>query len=155
MRPQVCKAKSWTKSKNKKKRELRRKKRKSFKMNSQLLLYCVLLIVIGFWVSQPIIQGVVEKRKISALQEDIFKIQKENETLEKEISALNTDDNVEMVARGELGLIKPGEESYIVVPEDEGEEETSQALDESYEEENSEEPIWRQILEFITNFFNG
>ena len=151
MKAQISIVKFFAKSKSKKNRELR-KKRKSFRLNPQLLICGILLIAVGLWLSQPILQGIVERKEISALQEEIVRLQKENEVLEKEISALNSDDDIEVVARRDLGLIKPGEESYIVIPEDEGEKEAgSQVLNESHEEENSSESIWQQFLEFITN----
>ncbi len=155
MRPQARKAKLSTKSTSKKNRDLRKKKRKSFRLNPQWFICGVLLIVVGLWLSRPVMQGIVERKEIFVLQDEIVELQKENEALEREVSALNSDDDIEIIARQDLGLIKPGEESYIVISEDEEEKEVgSQVINESYEEKESNESIWQQFLEFIANLLN-
>lgn len=151
MKSQVCKARVLPKSK-KIKRKSKRKRKKGFGLNFQVLVYCGLLIGFGFCVYQPFIQRVDKGKEICVLQENIVKLQKENEVLEQEASALNSDDYVEEVARQHLGLVKPGEESYIVVPETGREEELNAwSLDANSDKKNLKQSLWQQISEFTVN----
>ncbi len=151
MKSQVCKARALPKSKKIKKKS-KRKRKKSFGLNFQILVYCALLIGVGLCVYQPLIQRVDKGKEICVLQENIVKLQKENEILEQEASALNSDDYVEEVARQDLGLVKQGEESYIVIPETGREEELNPwSPDANSDKKNLKQPLWQQISEFIVN----
>lgn len=48
--------------------------------------------------------------------EQIAEISEVNERLEERVEALGTDDEVERIAREDYGMVRPGEESYSVLP---------------------------------------
>lgn len=72
---------------------------------------------------RPSYQAQVQQQKeLSALRSRLSELKKKNEQTEREIEQLQTDEYIELIARKELGLVKPGESAYIVVsPENEDE----------------------------------
>lgn len=57
-----------------------------------------------------------QREEIKRLEETLADVQRANEELKEETSRLNTDAYIEQQARERLGLIKPGEEPFLVVP---------------------------------------
>lgn len=53
------------------------------------------------------------QREMTTLEQRLAKAQAANQAYKKEIELLQTDEYVEMVARRELGLVKPGEIPYM------------------------------------------
>jgi cell division protein FtsB len=57
-----------------------------------------------------------QNERISTESEKLTALQRENDRLEKRLERLNNSDYLEKVAREELGMVQPGEISYVVVP---------------------------------------
>jgi cell division protein FtsB len=64
---------------------------------------------------QQIIEG---RSEISTLEERLDEAELENARQERTLEALNTPEGIERVARERYGMVRPGEEVYII-PEDE------------------------------------
>ena len=70
----------------------------------------------------PLQEILQSKDRISVLQADVEKAQKDNAVRRRLVEELQTPGGVELAARERYGMIKPGEKVYIV-PEDPKEEE--------------------------------
>jgi cell division protein FtsB len=64
----------------------------------------------------PARQLLKQNERISTEREKLAALQSENQRLEKRLERLNNSDYLEKVAREELGMVQPGEISYVVVP---------------------------------------
>ncbi len=64
----------------------------------------------------PARQVLQQRARIATLERTLTSVKDENKTLREETDRLNTDAYIEQQARLRLGLIKPGEEPYMIVP---------------------------------------
>jgi cell division protein FtsB len=98
----------------------------------------------------PIRSLMAEQRNVDQAREQLSAIQDENAKLESEAEFLASDAGVEMVARRDFGLVKPGETAYVVVdPNDAGftpdvTTTTTQPV------EQQARPWWQNIWDFLT-----
>ena len=98
----------------------------------------------------PFRQIIADRRTVSLAQEKLLALREENRQLEDEVAALESDAEVERLAREQFGLVLPGETAYVVVaPEGEEapatEEEPEPTLDRP-----GEKPWWRDVWNFLT-----
>ncbi|NPA53818.1 MAG: septum formation initiator family protein [Aquificae bacterium] len=78
------------------------------------LIYTSYILFFG---KNNIFKYIEKERTKKTLQEEIIKLQKENELLRKEISFLRRDKfYIEKKAREDLGLVKEGDEIFIIIP---------------------------------------
>ena len=79
-----------------------------------------LLIVLAagllFLTIAPARQVLQQRARIADLERTLGSVKDENRSLREETDRLNTDAYIEEQARLRLGLIKPGEEAYMIVP---------------------------------------
>ena len=85
-----------------------------------LLKVIAIIIILGAFLSYP---GYMEVRKynrrIAELDEEIKSLEQTNKDLQLEIEALkNNPFYIEKVVRENLGLVKPGEIIYRIIPEE-------------------------------------
>jgi cell division protein FtsB len=80
-------------------------------------LLTVAMLLLAVFNDKGSLQVRAQAKKLSALEDDITKLDAENKKLNTEIQALRTDaTTVEKLAREELKLVKPGE-VVIVTPD--------------------------------------
>jgi hypothetical protein len=90
-----------------------------------------------------------EQRSVDQAREQLAKIQDENAKLETEADFLKSDAGVEMVARRDFGLVKPGETAYVVVdPNDEGF--TPDVPTTTTPQVDQSRPWWQHIWDYVT-----
>lgn len=75
------------------------------------------LAIAAFLVFFPAKQLVAEKMRIHGLQSRVTALQAENERLESETKRLSDPRELELLARDRLGLVRPGEKAYLLVPQ--------------------------------------
>ncbi len=80
-----------------------------------IVLAVLVLLLIGLNV-RPIQEIYRQSKEAAELEKDLTSLKSENEQLRTEIERLNTDAYIEQQARARLGLIKPGEKAYVIVP---------------------------------------
>jgi cell division protein FtsB len=109
-----------------------------------LLLGALALTVSGIF---PFRQLVAQQRQIERATEQFETLSSENDRLEVEIAALQTDDEVERIARDQYGLVRPGEVGYVVVspPQVDATLETVPV-----EESSDTRSWWVRLWDFIT-----
>jgi cell division protein FtsB len=71
-----------------------------------------LLFVVGF----PIHTYVEQRHNVSASQAQVDRLARQNAALSAKIRRLDTNSEIERLARQEYGLVAPGEEAYAVLP---------------------------------------
>ncbi|MCZ6736884.1 MAG: septum formation initiator family protein [Actinobacteria bacterium] len=69
----------------------------------------------------PYRQILDSQRQVSSARAELAALEEDNEVLAADIAALQTDEEVEKLAREKLGYVRPGETAYIVLdpPEEE------------------------------------
>ena len=75
----------------------------------------LVLVMVGYAVL-PTQSWLEQRSEISALQSELSELEAANVALERRTGALFTVAEVARIARADLGLIRPGEEAYAVLP---------------------------------------
>lgn len=97
----------------------------------------------------PIRSLMAEERRVDQAREQLTAIKNENAKLQAQADYLSSDAGVEMVARRDFGLVKPGETAYVVVdPSDKGF--TPEVPTTSQPQTSLPRPWWRHIWDFVT-----
>lgn len=63
----------------------------------------------------PYRQILDSQRQVSSARAQLAALEEDNELLEADIAALETDEEVEKLAREKLGYVRPGETAYVVL----------------------------------------
>jgi cell division protein FtsB len=63
----------------------------------------------------PYRQIIDSQRQVASAQERLAALEAENQELEADVAALNTDAEVEKLAREKLGYVRPGETGFVVL----------------------------------------
>lgn len=69
----------------------------------------------------PYRQIIESQRQVSSAQGQLAALEAENDILQADVAALNTDEEIEKLAREKLGYVQPGETAYVVLDPPEGE----------------------------------
>lgn len=77
------------------------------------------LLIAGFLVFLPAKQAIEQRMRVERLEERLTALQDENARLEREVERLDDPEQLELLARERLGLVRPGERMYVFVPPDE------------------------------------
>lgn len=112
------------------------------------IIACLLLAALAFTVSGvfPFRQLFQQQRQVEATRERLQQLVEENQTLSAEVDALQTDVEVERIAREQYGLVRPGESAYVViVPESAAAEAQPAAVE--LEEQG---PWWARMWTWLT-----
>jgi cell division protein FtsL len=87
-------------------------------MRTRFQPWKILLLLVVLWVGFNFARNAFDnyqlKQKISALEKQLVVLELRGEELEKEIAEWQSPENIERIAREELGLVKPGEVMYIL-----------------------------------------
>jgi cell division protein FtsB len=96
----------------------------------------------------PFRQIIAQERAVDLAQVKLEALQTENDRLERQIVALQTDDEVERIAREQFGLVRPGETGFVVVaPPGET---TTTVPTEPVIDRSDRQPWWRDLWDFLT-----
>lgn len=90
-------------------------KRSGSGFSSLLLIVGLLAVVVVLAGIFPFRQIIAGNREVDAAEDRLAAITEETEVLEARISALQTPEEVERMAREQFGLVMPGEIGYVVV----------------------------------------
>ena len=83
----------------------------------------VVLLIVGLFgalLIEPTRQLIEQRERIAGMATSLKKIERSNERLEDRIARLNDPDFLEQRARTQVGLVRPGETTYIVMPPSRG-----------------------------------
>jgi len=97
----------------------------------------------------PFRQLIAERRSVTQAQDTLLALRAENERLAGEVAVLETDQEVERLAREQFGLVRPGEAAFVVVAPA-GEELAAPPEEEPTLDDPGEQPWWRDLWNFLT-----
>ena len=66
------------------------------------------------WGVNPVRNWLAQRDEIAQLEAELTQVQESNAALEADIELLQTDAEIERIARRDLGLVYPGEEAYAI-----------------------------------------
>jgi cell division protein FtsB len=96
----------------------------------------------------PFRQILAQERAVDLAREKLEAIEAENERLTREIVALQTPQEIERLAREQLGLVREGEIGYVVVSPP-GVTDTTVPPEPTLDRPE-EQPWWRDLWDFLT-----
>jgi len=113
----------------------------------------VALLVAAVWFFYPVARlhyQTLREKEILAAELDY--VQKRNAAIREEVDQLNTPEGVERIARENLGLVKEGENVYVVVGSVATTEGLSTELSVEQSFQQTSTGFWRRVLDFIFDF---
>ena len=82
----------------------------------QIVAIALLVVLAGAMAIQPTRQLLAQRARIEQMTAELRSVEKSNVRLEAYITRLNDPDYLEQQARAQLGLVRPGETTYVVMP---------------------------------------
>ena len=82
----------------------------------QIVVIALLVVLAGAMAIQPTRQLLAQRARIEQMTAELRRVEKTNVRLEAYITRLNDPDYLEQQARAQLGLVRPGETTYVVMP---------------------------------------
>jgi cell division protein FtsB len=113
------------------------------------VLALVLLGALALTVSGilPFRQLITQQNQVERTEVQLAAMQEQNRALSEDIEMLDTDAEIERLAREQFGLVRPGEVAYVVVTSDE----LPVAVEVTDPVVRSDvRPWWRRVLDFVT-----
>jgi cell division protein FtsB len=91
----------------------------SLGMGPQIVALLLVLGLLGAMAIEPTRQLIEQRERIEGMSSDLEQVQRSNRKLEDRISRLKDPDFLEQRAR-DIGLVRPGETAYVVMPPSRG-----------------------------------
>lgn len=82
----------------------------------QIVAFILVIGLVGAMAIEPTRQLLDQRERISAMASELREIQEGNIQIASQIDRLNNDDYIEQRAREQIGLVRPGETTYVVMP---------------------------------------
>ena len=80
----------------------------------KVVLYAAFIGLLLASYFSPLQQISADQVRVQELNADLEALQQENVALERKVEELNTPEGIELVARERYGMVRPGEQVYIV-----------------------------------------
>ena len=108
----------------------------------------VISLVLAGWTIYPVLRLQYQhERELQTLQAELDGLKTRNEDLREQVEGLKTPEGVEQLARESLGMVKPGEQAYVVTGGLLGE--TSSTV---LPGDGQDPPLWQQALDTVFGF---
>lgn len=88
----------------------------SLGMGAQLMALVLVLGLVSAMAIQPTRQLLAQQHRISATAHELHRTERDNHRLDVQIARLRNPDFIEEQARAQIGLVRPGETAYVVMP---------------------------------------
>lgn len=82
----------------------------------QVVVFLLIMGLFGALAIEPTRQLLEQRRRIDGMAADFDQVRRSNERLEARIERLKDPDFLEQRARTQIGLVRPGETTFIVMP---------------------------------------
>jgi cell division protein FtsB len=86
------------------------------KRAARMLLLAVVLVAVLFLFVLPGRTYLAQRRSLAAAQTRINVLSRENGKLDQQVQLLQTDAEIERLARQQYGMVKKGEQAYAILP---------------------------------------
>jgi cell division protein FtsB len=83
---------------------------------AQIVAVLLVIGLFGALAIEPTRQLIDQRERISGMSSDLNRLERSNSRLEARIDRLKDPDYLEQRAREQVGLIRPGETTYVVMP---------------------------------------
>ena len=83
---------------------------------SQFVIVLLVLALMGAMAIEPVRQLLEQRELVNGMQKDLGDVEQSNENLRARIKRLNDPDFIEQRAREQIGLVRPGEIPFVVMP---------------------------------------
>jgi predicted RNase H-like nuclease (RuvC/YqgF family) len=88
-----------------------------------------------------------QEREVQSLEAELESVKSRNETLRSQVDELKTPEGIERLARDGLGLVKPGEQAYVVTGGSTGEATATVSA-----QRTVESSLWLEVLDTVFGF---
>ena len=88
----------------------------------QIIAFVLVLGLLGAMAIEPTRQLLDQRDRISSVAGELRDVEASNAALQAQIDRLKDDDYLEQLARERIGLVRPGETTYVVMPPSDQEE---------------------------------
>lgn len=88
----------------------------SFGIGAQVIALVLVLGLVSAMAIQPTRELLAQQHRITATARELHRTERVNRRLDERIARLNDPDFIEQQARAEIGLVRPGEIPYVVMP---------------------------------------
>ena len=88
----------------------------SFGVGAQVIALVLVLGLVSAMAIQPTRELLAQQHRITATARELHRTQQANDQLAERIARLQSPDFIEEQARAEIGLVRPGEIAYVVMP---------------------------------------
>jgi cell division protein FtsB len=85
-------------------------------IGGQLIALVLVLGLVSAMAIQPTRQLLAQQHRIKATAQELHKTERANHRLGEQIARLRNPDFIEEQARAQIGLVRPGETAYLVMP---------------------------------------
>jgi cell division protein FtsB len=85
-------------------------------LGQRRMMMLIVLVGAAFVLFFPAKQLVQQRQRIGSLEDRLVQLRAENDVLSEDVARLSKPDELEVLARERLGLVKPGERAYFVEP---------------------------------------
>ncbi|MFQ5574513.1 MAG: septum formation initiator family protein [Terriglobia bacterium] len=106
MRHQVRAPRTWA--------ELQKPAARRANPTAKRVVVLTVLVAVIAWSLYPLKIHFEQRRQIDQIKEELSAVRHDNKLLVRDIRLLQTLDHVELLARENLGMVRPGEEAYVV-----------------------------------------
>lgn len=121
--------------------------RRSRRLPTLPLLVLLLLAALAWGFYTPVKIQYQEAREQARAQAELEALRERNEYLDEQIERLRTPEGVEEVARETLGMVKPGEQAYVVVDAAQESSPTVAAAQAEGDAENT--GVWSDLFDLV------
>lgn len=97
----------------------RRETRAGIRLTPRATILALVLIAVLAYSVGPLQTFLGQRERLDRLEHQANLLERENAELRDQIARLNDPEYLERVARERLGMVRPGEIGFVVVPEDE------------------------------------
>jgi cell division protein FtsL len=92
--------------------------RRRLRFTPRALVLAVIMIALLFYLVVPMRTYVAQRNRLSQLERQTQILEQQNQVLSQQVARLNDPAYVEQIARECLGMIRPGEISFVIVPKE-------------------------------------
>ncbi len=96
----------------------RRGRKRSLRVTPGAALLAVVVTALLLYLTVPVRAYLAQRDRLTRLEVEAELLERENRSLRSEASLLRDDEHVELLARRCLGMVRPGEIAFVVVPKD-------------------------------------
>jgi cell division protein FtsB len=108
------------------------------------------IFLAAVWTLYPVLRlQYQQQREVASLEAQLEGIKERNTELAEQVDRLKTPEGVEEVARQNLGLVKDGEQSYVVTGKEDPARDPEAVNDKTRSSTEEQTPLWMKVLDAL------